>query len=257
MMQNIAKKNIIHTIVVAAGAGKRFGANIPKQYCQIHGKTVLEHTVSALSQVSVIDSCYLVVAADDGWAKSLNFELPIHWVVGGAERMHSVYHGVCAVAKDVQNATIDLQSHWVLIHDAGRPCVNPKDIENLIHTVCDKNYQSGGLLATPIKDTVKQHRLVQNFQNQCLVSEKTLDRSVLWLAQTPQLFPLTDLYAFLTRAIEDSIAFTDEASLFEYFGKKPLLVAGSQQNIKLTFAEDLQFAEVFLSKNFCKNSFVG
>lgn len=247
------KKNIIHTVVVAAGVGKRFGTSIPKQYCQIHGKTVLQHTISALSQVPAIDSCYLVVSADDNWAKSLNFDLPIHWVVGGAERMNSVYHGVRAVIEAVGNTVnLDLHSslysHWVLIHDAGRPCVNPSDIKNLITTVCDKNYQSGGLLAVPMRDTVKQQSLVsQNLENQYVVSDKTLDRSMLWLAQTPQLFPLVDLYDYLTIAINEKIAFTDEASLFEHFGKKPILVAGSQQNIKLTFPEDLQFAQVFLT----------
>ena len=145
----------------------------------------------------------------------------------------------------------------MLIHDAARPCVNPSDIEKLItqttqqflqqsHQQSQQQQESaGGLLAVPVRDTVKQ---IIHAQDQVL-SQETLDRSQLWLAQTPQIFPLATLYDYLTQAIEQTIAFTDEASLFEHFGKQPLLVEGSHSNIKLTFPEDLQFAQVYLAKS--------
>ncbi len=95
-----------------------------------------------------------------------------------------------------------------------------------------------------MRDTVKQ---IIHAQDKVL-AQKTLDRSQLWLAQTPQIFPLATLYDYLIQAIEQTIAFTDEASLFEHFGKQPLLVEGSHSNIKLTFPEDLQFAQVYLAK---------
>ena len=142
----------------------------------------------------------------------------------------------------------------MLIHDAARPCVNPSDIEKLITQTTQQFLQqsqqehgqksAGGLLAVPVRDTVKQ---IIHAQDKVL-AQKTLDRSQLWLAQTPQIFPLATLYDYLTQAIEQTIAFTDEASLFEHFGKQPLLVEGSHSNIKLTFPEDLQFAQVYLAK---------
>lgn len=230
---------IIHCIVVCAGVGKRFGSALPKQYCQIGDKTVVQHSLVALSQVQAIRSCYLVVAKDDNFVKNLDFALPIHWVIGGVERINSVWHGVQAVWQNVENP----QNHWVLIHDAGRPCVKSADVALLIDKVCQENHQAGGLLAVPVRDTVKQQldtRLTQKF------SEKTLDRSQLWLAQTPQIFPLDKLYHYLAQAITQQIVFTDEASLFEYFGQNPMLITGSHSNIKLTFPEDLLFAQAFL-----------
>lgn len=266
---NLSNNFTIDTVVVAAGVGKRFGSQMPKQYTHIGGQTVLQHSIAALSKVHQLSTCYLVISEEDTIAKTLSFSMPIKWVVGGKERMNSVFNAVQTIWQQYQNPLSDkafsdkdshhaYDNHWVLIHDAARPCVNPSDIEKLItQTMQQFSQQShqqsqqeraqesaGGLLAVPVRDTVKQ---IIHAQDQVL-SQKTLDRSQLWLAQTPQIFPLATLYDYLTQAIEQTIAFTDEASLFEHFGKQPLLVEGSHSNIKLTFPEDLQFAQVYLAK---------
>ena len=266
---NLSNNLTIDVVVVAAGVGKRFGSQMPKQYTHIGGQTVLQHSIAALSKVHQLSTCYLVISEEDTIAKTLSFSMPIKWVVGGKERMNSVFNAVQTIWQQYQNPLSDkafsdkdshhaYDNHWVLIHDAARPCVNPSDIEKLItQTMQQFSQQShqqsqqeraqesaGGLLAVPVRDTVKQ---IIHAQDQVL-SQKTLDRSQLWLAQTPQIFPLATLYDYLTQAIEQTIAFTDEASLFEHFGKQPLLVEGSHSNIKLTFPEDLQFAQVYLAK---------
>lgn len=266
---NLSNNLTINTVVVAAGVGKRFGSQMPKQYTHIGGQTVLQHSIAALSKVQQLNNCYLVISEEDTIAKTLGFSMPIEWVIGGKERMNSVFNAVQTIWQQYQNPLSDkafsdkdshhaYDNHWVLIHDAARPCVNPSDIEKLItQTMQQFSQQShqqsqqeraqesaGGLLAVPVRDTVKQ---IIHAQDQVL-SQKTLDRSQLWLAQTPQIFPLATLYDYLTQAIEQTIAFTDEASLFEHFGKQPLLVEGSHSNIKLTFPEDLQFAQVYLAK---------
>lgn len=269
---NLSNNLTIDTVVVAAGVGKRFGSQMPKQYTHIDGQTVLQHTIAALSKVQQLSTCYLVISEEDTIAKTLNFSMPIEWVIGGKERMNSVFNAVQTIWQQYQNPFNDkafndkafsdkdshhaYDNHWVLIHDAARPCVNPSDIEKLITQTTQqflqqspqqsqqKQQSAGGLLAVPVRDTVKQ---IIHSQDQVL-SQKTLDRSQLWLAQTPQIFPLATLYDYLTQAIEQTIAFTDEASLFEHFGKQPLLVEGSHSNIKLTFPEDLQFAQVYLAK---------
>lgn len=267
---NLSSNVTIDAVVVAAGVGKRFGSQMPKQYTYIGGKTVLQHSIAALSKVQQLSTCYLVVSEEDMIAKTLGFSMPIEWVIGGKERMNSVFNAVQTIWQQYQNPFNDkafndkafsdkdshhaYDNHWVLIHDAARPCVNPSDIEKLITQTTQQFLQQsqqeqkqdseGGLLAVPVRDTVKQ---IIHSQDQVL-SQKTLDRSQLWLAQTPQIFPLATLYDYLTQAIEQTIAFTDEASLFEHFGKQPLLVEGSHSNIKLTFPEDLQFAQVYLAK---------
>lgn len=264
---NLSNNLTINTVVVAAGVGKRFGSQMPKQYTHIDGQTVLQHTIAALSKVQQLSTCYLVISEEDTIAKTLGFSMPIEWVIGGKERMNSVFNAVQAIWQQYQTPFSEkafsdndshhtYDNHWVLIHDAARPCVNPSDIEKLItqttqqflqqsHQQSQQEQESaGGLLAVPVRDTVKQ---IIPAQDQVL-AQKTLDRSQLWLAQTPQIFPLATLYDYLTQAIEQTIAFTDEASLFEHFGKQPLLVEGSHSNIKLTFPEDLQFAQVYLAK---------
>ena len=266
---NLSNNFTIDTVVVAAGVGKRFGSQMPKQYTHIGSQTVLQHSIAALSKVQQLSSCYLVISEEDTIAKTLDFSMPIEWVIGGKERMNSVFNAVQTIWQQYQTPFSDkafsekashhtYDNHWVLIHDAARPCVNPSDIEKLITQTTQQFLQqspqqsqqeqgqesAGGLLAVPVRDTVKQ---IIHSQDQVL-SQKTLDRSQLWLAQTPQIFPLATLYDYLTQAIEQTIAFTDEASLFEHFGKQPLLVEGSHSNIKLTFPEDLQFAQVYLAK---------
>ena len=266
---NLSNNFTIDTVVVAAGVGKRFGSQMPKQYTHIGGQTVLQHSIAALSKVHQLSTCYLVISEEDTIAKTLSFSMPIKWVVGGKERMNSVFNAVKTIWQQYQNPLSDkafsdkdshhaYDNHWVLIHDAARPCVNPSDIEKLITQTTQQFSQqshqqsqqeraqesAGGLLAIPVRDTVKQ---IIHAQDKVL-AQKTLDRSQLWLAQTPQIFPLATLYDYLTQAIEQTIAFTDEASLFEHFGKQPLLVEGSHSNIKLTFPEDLQFAQVYLAK---------
>ena len=266
---NLSNNFTIDTVVVAAGVGKRFGNQMPKQYTHIGSQTVLQYSIAALSKVHQLSSCYLVISEEDTIAKTLNFSMPIEWVIGGKERMNSVFNAVKTIWQQYQNPLSDkafsdkdshhaYDNHWVLIHDAARPCVNPSDIEKLITQTTQQFSQqshqqsqqeraqesAGGLLAVPVRDTVKQ---IIHAQDQVL-SQKTLDRSQLWLAQTPQIFPLPTLYDYLIQAIEQTIAFTDEASLFEHFGKQPLLVEGSHSNIKLTFPEDLQFAQVYLAK---------
>ena len=254
---NLSNNLTINTVVVAAGVGKRFGSQMPKQYTHIDGQTVLQHTIAALSKVHQLSTCYLVISEEDTIAKTLGFSMPIEWVIGGKERMNSVFNAVQTIWQQYQTPFSDkafsekashhaYDNHWVLIHDAARPCVNPSDIEKLITQTTQQFSQqsAGGLLAVPVRDTVKQ---ITHAQDKVL-AQKTLDRSQLWLAQTPQIFPLATLYDYLTQAIEQTIAFTDEASLFEHFGKQPLLVEGSHSNIKLTFPEDLQFAQVYLAK---------
>ena len=267
---NLSNNFTIDTVVVAAGVGKRFGSQMPKQYTHIGGQTVLQHSIAALSKVHQLNTCYLVISEEDTIAKTLDFSMPIEWVIGGKERMNSVFNAVQTIWQQYQTPFSDkafsekashhaYDNHWVLIHDAARPCVNPSDIEKLITQTTQQFLQqspqqsqqeqgqesAGGLLAVPVRDTVKQ---IIHAQDKVL-AQKTLDRSQLWLAQTPQIFPLATLYDYLIQAIEQTIAFTDEASLFEHFGKQPLLVEGSHSNIKLTFPEDLQFAQVYLAKS--------
>ncbi|MNP11552.1 2-C-methyl-D-erythritol 4-phosphate cytidylyltransferase [compost metagenome] len=120
---------------------------------------------------------------------------------------------------------------WVLVHDAARPNLSRSDLDHLLGELDDDPV--GGLLAVPARDTLKRA------DSDGRVSE-TIDRSVVWLAYTPQMFRLGALHRALADALVAGVAITDEASAMEWAGQAPRLVEGRADNIKVTTPEDLQ-----------------
>ena len=255
----------IHAMIVAAGRGSRFGASIAKQYTLLQDQTLLQYSVARLAESTYIDDCLLVVAADDSTAQTLNFVLPIYYAVGGIERWQSVQAGVEAII----NAGAD-ESDLVVIHDAARPAVPVHDIDAVIQAAMQEPY--GAILATPVADTLKQSYIAKTaLPNQVLqtnnhlnmqieprnsqssgnvlhaYAQKTIDRSDMWQAQTPQVFRLWQLKNVLTYVAEHNLAITDEASAFEYLELPIRLVAGSRQNIKLTYPDDAMLLTAILN----------
>jgi len=130
------------------------------------------------------------------------------------------------------------ESDWVLVHDAARPCLKVDDIDRLIAQLSDSSV--GGLLGIPMSDTVKR------CDNEQQVIE-TVERSDLWRALTPQMFPLGLLKNALEAAHNNNELITDEASAIESIGLSPIMVEGLSNNIKITHPGDLQLAEWFYS----------
>ena len=223
----------IFSLIVAAGKGNRFGADIPKQYTPVLGKTIVEQSVSALAASDYINQVLLVIAKEDEIAKDLDFMVPVTFAEGGAERWQSVKSGVEAIfaagAKD---------EDLILIHDAARPCVLAKHIDLVIETAMREPY--GAILGVPVADTLKRVGVEGNI-------EVTVERSSLWQAQTPQVFRAAKLRQVLDYVAEQGLIITDEASAFEAMGYTIKIVPGNNQNIKLTYAEDLTLIESILS----------
>ena len=221
-------------LVPAAGIGKRMGGELPKQYLPIAGYSVLEWTLKKLDQLANIQNIVLVLNPRDKYWQTLQHDSykTLLTVSGGDERCDSVLNGLQAL-KDVAQP-----NDWVLVHDAVRPCVALKDIEALIAACGD---EAGGLLATPVKDTLKKSRADNSV-------EKTLDRQQHWLASTPQMFRYGLLCEAMENARVNNIEITDEASAMEAMGHQVKLVEGRSDNIKLTQPADLPLVE-FLLKN--------
>jgi 2-C-methyl-D-erythritol 4-phosphate cytidylyltransferase len=222
-------------IVPAAGSGSRMAADVPKQYLQIQGKTILQHTVERLIAHPQIDGVVVAVAADDQRWDEFKFQTnkPIIKTLGGEERCHSVKNALYEVSRHGN------EQDWVLVHDAARPCLRHKDLNKLIAQLSD--HMVGGLLAYPVKDTMKR-----SDDKQRII--ETVDRNGLWHALTPQMFRLHLLRDALNKAIDDGFLVTDEASAVEHAGYKPKLVEGGSDNIKITNPEDLSLAEFYLSR---------
>ena len=210
------------------------GSDVPKQYLQIAGKTILAHTVERLMSHPKIDGVVVAVAADDTLWDSMTFDSkkPIIKTLGGELRCHSVKNALYEVSRHGKD------QDWVLIHDAARPCLRHQDLDKMINQL--SHHMVGGLLATPVKDTMKRADDKQR-------AVETVDRNGLWHALTPQMFRLHLIRKVLNNAIEQGNLVTDESSAIEQAGYQPKLVQGHADNIKITTPEDLALAECILS----------
>jgi 2-C-methyl-D-erythritol 4-phosphate cytidylyltransferase len=193
---------------------------------------MLWHAVRAVC-VPPVEKVLVVLAPDDArfatqdWSAFGSRLAPLY--CGGQSRRESVYNGLVA-SRDEWNP-----QDWVLVHDAARPCLSGDDLRILLAE--GQTDEIGAILAIPVSDTVKraaQERIVA-----------TEDRAQLWLAQTPQMFRAGVLLQALQRARG---RVTDEASAIEQMGLQPKLVAGSRENIKVTWPEDLALAEAILRR---------
>ncbi|NMP01746.1 2-C-methyl-D-erythritol 4-phosphate cytidylyltransferase [Pseudoalteromonas arctica] len=226
----MTNKQTIAAIVPAAGVGSRMQHNAPKQYIQLAGKTILEHTLAKLSQLSQLRTIVVALSDSDPYFDELPLlDKRIVRASGGKERADSVLNSLLFLAPN--------PPAWVLVHDAARPLVNISDIERLIDECIRAD--EGGILASKVKDTIKRghtHAL------------QTVPRDDLWQALTPQFFKYDELKNALQNALANGATITDEASAIEWAGKPVKLVAGRSDNIKITTPEDLDLAGFLLHK---------
>ncbi|MBD2783405.1 2-C-methyl-D-erythritol 4-phosphate cytidylyltransferase [Xenorhabdus sp. DI] len=247
---SLAGNTEIIALIPAAGIGSRMQSDCPKQYLNVAGKTVLEHTLTALFEHPRIQRIILALNPADTQFGQLPIasDPRITTVIGGTERADSVLAGLDYLASLPTDRTT-----WVLVHDAARPCLHRNDLDSLLRII-DHNTDSpdvcGGLLASPVRDTMK--RMVSPAEAGSATTPPliahTVDRNGLWHALTPQLFPLPLLRDCLIKALAEQACITDESSALEYCGYRPVLVNGRADNIKVTQPEDLALAEFYLSR---------
>jgi 2-C-methyl-D-erythritol 4-phosphate cytidylyltransferase len=227
----------VFALIPAAGSGTRFAGGAPKQYATLAGKPMLWHAVKALC-VPPVEAVFAVLAADDrsfaerDWGAFAGKLEPLY--CGGESRRDSVFNGLVAAMAHMSH------DDWVLVHDAARPCLPLRDLQNLLSECAED--QIGGLLALPVSDTVKRAAKDEAGAQRVAGTE---DRAQLWLAQTPQMFRAGLLAQALRQA---SGGVTDEAQAIEGLGLKPRLVAGSRENLKVTWPDDLAIAEAILAR---------
>ena len=220
-------------LIVAAGAGTRMAHALPKQYLALNERPLLWYSVNALCGHPAIDAVSVVLHPEDKWFAQYDWQAfggRVHpEYCGGGTRAHSVLLGLRQMRERVSD------DDWVLVHDAARPCLTRELIDRLVHEL--EADEVGGLLAIPAADTLKR----EDGARRCL---RTESREHLWQAQTPQMFR----YALVLRALEtaDPAGVTDEASAVEQLNLRPRLVAGSAENLKVTFAEDVELAALIL-----------
>lgn len=230
---NTAARQPFHVIIVAAGRGARMQSETPKQYLPLAGKMVLEHSISLFQSMPECGSIMVIINPDD--AKSVHALRSrynkIGFIQGGHARSDSVYNGLKALShisdKDI-----------VLIHDAARPCISRHMVRALVASL-EAGY--GATLALPVSDTLRKG----DIQDSVIAGEQ-IPRDALWRIQTPQAFYYGDILKAHQNAGPETSA-TDDTALASQIGLKIKLVQGSEQNIKITYQQDIMMAENFLS----------
>jgi 2-C-methyl-D-erythritol 4-phosphate cytidylyltransferase len=226
-------------ILVAAGQSQRLqaqdeaGARARKPFVLLEGLSVLERACEAFARVEAVAEIVLVGHADDlarlaRMAQgSPSMKKVSRIVQGGEQRSDSVAAGVAAASET---------SVLVAIHDVARPLIRPATIERALAVAAE---HGSALVAVPVNDTVKT-------SSDGLHSESTLDRSVLWCAQTPQVFARATFRELLERARRENFRPTDDCAIWEKYRAPVPIVRGETSNFKLTSAEDLELAGAIL-----------
>lgn len=223
----------VTAIVLAAGKGSRMNSDIPKQYLALLGKPVLFYSLQAFEESNVDNIILVTGSGEQDYCKKeivekYQLKKVTHIVEGGAERYHSVYHGLLAAEG----------ADYVLIHDGARPLISTYVINEAIVKV----EQTGAcVVGMPVKDTIQ---LVD--ESGTIVS--TPVRSRTWIAQTPQCFSYGLALSSYSKAIESGDrSITDDAMVAQRYGNaKVVMLEGGYENIKVTTPEDIAVAECFL-----------
>lgn len=219
-------------IIPAAGVGRRMGADTPKPYLMLKGKSILEHTLSCFLH---LDSLEQVIVSTSSAYRDQTLEIlnrlfdNIDTVVveGGKRRQDSIYNAFEKVSGSIQ---------YVAVHDAVRPFIKS---DKIVECLNRSKKTGGAIIGVPVKDTIKQAD--DNF-----MITGTPDRSQLWQAQTPQIFEKNLYGKAYSYAMEHDVEVTDDASLFEAYGKDVEIVEGDRENFKLTYPIDFQIAEMLV-----------
>jgi 2-C-methyl-D-erythritol 4-phosphate cytidylyltransferase len=225
----------VTALILAAGAGKRMGRAMAKQFLLLGDKPLLAHTLLAFQRSPEIDEIIPVLAQEDveGCLRDVIELYQITkvktLVVGGKERQDSVLNGLQKIGRDTA---------VVLVHDGVRPFVTPDMIREAVRFANEGECVAVGV---PIKDTIKEvdeHKIVR----------RTLERGSLWAIQTPQAFPAKILKRAYEESYKQKMFGTDDATLVERTGGTVRVIMGSYENIKITTPEDLILAEEILKR---------
>lgn len=229
----MSSEKSVSVIVPAAGSGSRLRSKTPKPYVMIQGKPLVVRTLEALHN-KVKDRIETLVAVEPAAVNKMSRIIAKYRI-----RRCRVVEGGSTRAESVRKSFFGLSSETriVLIHDAARPFLKREPIETAIN-VAGKT--GAAILAKSADATVKE------VKSSSLIIGRTIDRSRVYLAQTPQVFTAAALHKSYLHAGKKFKSYTDEAALLEAAGMKVKVVSGSAMNFKITNPEDLDLAKLMI-----------
>lgn len=223
----------VSAVLVGAGLGLRMGGPVKKPFLEIQGKPIFLRTIERFSEIGLVSEIIFVVGESEikslreQWQATLDNYRVKKIVAGGKKRQDSVYNGICQT---------DPNAGIILIHDVVRPLVRKEHIEAVIHKVEESH---AAILAAPMKATVKE-------AGKDMFIQRTIPRSSLWMAQTPQGFKRDLIVKVFEQFKNTGREFTDDAEMAEKAGYPVCIVPGTDENIKITTPEDIRLAEALL-----------
>ena len=225
------KENSLLAVIAAAGIGKRYGGDLPKQYAHINGQSVIEKAINPFINSKQVSKIIIVISRDDKEIKNQSFydDKKIQYVYGGSTRKESINNAL---------KVADSKFEYVITHDAARPNIKEEDINDLCKDITQSK-ASCSFFFTPVYDSIKEIDL----------NERTKDKSKFYLVQTPQISKLDDLKDSIQKCIDDDIDCPDESFAIEYSNLKLSRIQGSRSNIKITEPEDLELLNKFLIRS--------
>ena len=230
-MVDVPASENVAVVLLAGGSGSRMKADRPKQFLELRGKPVLEHSIDLLLGVQQMTALVIVIAEEfrtmDFVAAAAARDSRVKFADPGAERQDSVSNGLDAIPAE---CTI------VAVHDAARPLVT---LDNVHTCIADGAEHGAAVLAVPMKATVKEG--ADGFV------ERTLDRSKLWEIQTPQVIRPQLLRDGFAKVRAEGWVVTDDVSIVEQMGAPVKLTMGEYTNLKLTTPEDMVIANQILA----------
>ena len=226
---------MVTAIFPAAGQSRRMCSTTNKNFLLLDGKPILIQTLLKFSKSDKIDKLIVAAAVDEveiveemlGGVAALK---PFKVVIGGSERQYSIANALKVIDDDCE---------IILVHDAARPLVSIKTIDEVVEAV---RIYGGAIAAVPEKNTIKM------IDSEGFVTN-TPPRSKLVAVQTPQGFSRDILLKAYEQAAQDNFLGTDDSSWVERLGVKVKIVQSDSCNIKVTTPEDIQIAETFIKSN--------
>ncbi len=217
---------MVTAVIVAGGSGSRMGSDKNKVFLPLSGKTVIEHTVATFLSVGQIENIVIVTREQDiEECKKLFSDDRITFTVGGKTRQESVSNGLGVATGEI-----------VAIHDAARALIDKDTIEK---TIADCKEFGAATVGVPCVDTLKRK------DKDGFIAE-TVDRTDIYRIQTPQVFYKEEIKRAHRDAVNDKFDATDDCALYEKYIGRVKICEGSANNIKITYPEDLAFAEAIL-----------
>jgi len=219
-------RKFVSVLLLAGGTGSRFGAALPKQFTILGSKRIAHYSLDLFLKSPSISE--IIIVCDEefrGYFYGYT-DQRIRFAKAGSTRQGSVNEGLKAISP---------LSEIVCIHDSARPFVSSEALEKVIE---EGSLHRAAVLAVPAKNTVKE-------VNKDGFVKRTLDRSLLWEMQTPQVLSRELLQKGLSYAEQEEIEVTDDVSLAELLGAAVKIVPSSYRNIKITTPDDMTIATSF------------